>query len=145
MSRAYNTLLTRAQEERLHLLMEECGETVQAASKVLRHGYASVNPLRYDTRRDNRMDLEKECGHVRHSMIRLCEAGDLNRVAIHDAAEAKATEVEQWLHFQGSATISKSDMQNELLVSLKAVVAVADRNTVEFERARAVIAKAEGR
>ena len=33
----------------------------------------------------------------------------------------------------------------DLLEALKAVVAVADRKTVEFERARAAIAKAEGR
>lgn len=33
----------------------------------------------------------------------------------------------------------------EMLATLKAVVAVADRDTVEFRQARAAIAKAEGR
>ncbi len=33
-----------AEAERLALLIEECGEVVQAASKVLRHGYKSYDP-----------------------------------------------------------------------------------------------------
>lgn len=33
----------------------------------------------------------------------------------------------------------------DLLEALKAVVAIADRKTIEFDKARAAIAKAEGR
>lgn len=35
--------------------------------------------------------------------------------------------------------------KTELLGALKSVVAIADRKTVEFDRARAAIARAEGR
>lgn len=38
-----------------------------------------------------------------------------------------------------------SEAAPELLEALKGVVRVADRKTVEFDRARAAIAKAEGR
>lgn len=38
---------------------------------------------------------------------------------------------------------TNAESNKELLEALKAVVAVADRNTVEFDRARAAIAKAE--
>jgi NTP pyrophosphatase (non-canonical NTP hydrolase) len=32
------------QEERLYMLIEECGEVIQAATKVLRHGWYSTDP-----------------------------------------------------------------------------------------------------
>ena len=35
---------TAAEAERLHMLMEECGEVIQAAAKVLRHGYECYHP-----------------------------------------------------------------------------------------------------
>lgn len=36
--------LTPAQAERLAMLIEECGEVIQIAGKVLRHGYDSYHP-----------------------------------------------------------------------------------------------------
>ena len=39
----YKTL-SAAESERLALLIEECGEVIQAATKVLRHGYESFHP-----------------------------------------------------------------------------------------------------
>jgi NTP pyrophosphatase (non-canonical NTP hydrolase) len=36
--------LTDAEAERLAMLIEECGEVIQAATKVLRHGYESFHP-----------------------------------------------------------------------------------------------------
>src|SRR5579872_899269 len=41
--------LTPAQIERLALLAEECGEVMQAVSKILRHGYESRNPFRHQS------------------------------------------------------------------------------------------------
>lgn len=38
--------LTTAQAERLAMLAEECGEVIQAVSKILRHGYNSAHPDR---------------------------------------------------------------------------------------------------
>lgn len=37
--------LTKAQEERLHYLIEECSEVIKACTKTLRHGYQSYNPF----------------------------------------------------------------------------------------------------
>lgn len=37
--------LTPAEQERLVMLAEECGEVIQAVTKVLRHGYESCNPF----------------------------------------------------------------------------------------------------
>ena len=98
MTEASNNL-TPAESERLALLAEELSEAVQAVCKVLRHGYESFNPFDPD-RVTNRRSLEIELGHVRHAMIRLCEAGDLEKRAIHDSADAKRASVAQWLHHQ---------------------------------------------
>lgn len=45
---------------------------------------------------------------------------------------------------EGRANAHVFAAASDLLEALKAVVAVADRNTVEFDRARAAIAKADG-
>lgn len=87
--------LTPAEAERLALLAEEMGEAIQAIGKVLRHGYESRHPEGGPT---NRETLERECGDVRHAMIRLCDAGDLSKQRIHDCADMKAKTVSRYLH-----------------------------------------------
>lgn len=96
MDNHYNNL-TPAEAERLTLLSEECAEVIQAIGKIQRHGYSSCHP---ETRIGNRLALEKECGHVRHAMIRLCSAGDLSKEEIHAQADAKAVNVKPYLHHQ---------------------------------------------
>lgn len=100
MSRPFSTKLSPAEVERLALLAEECGEVVQVVGKILRHGYKSVHP---NGGPNNRRLLEQECGDVRHAMIRMCEAGDLAKQVIHDAADHKAEVVERYLHHQPRA------------------------------------------
>jgi NTP pyrophosphatase (non-canonical NTP hydrolase) len=89
--------LSPAEAERLALLAEEMGEAIQAIGKVLRHGYESSHP---DGGPTNREALERELGDVRHCMIRLCHAGDLDKDAIHAHADAKAINVAKYLHEQ---------------------------------------------
>lgn len=91
--------LNPAEVERLSLLFEEMGEAIQAIGKVMRHGYESYHPTKPGAM-TNRGDLQKELGHVRHAMIRLCDAGDLSKEAIHKAADAKAISVVDYLHHQ---------------------------------------------
>lgn len=50
--------LTPAETERLAILAEECGETIQVIGKILRHGYESFHPKDYAT--TNRTLLENE-------------------------------------------------------------------------------------
>lgn len=89
--------LTPAETERLAVLSEEMGEAIQVIGKILRHGYVSTHP---NGGPNNRRLLEKELGDVRHAMIRMCEAGDLNKDTIHAEAEAKRETVEKYLHHQ---------------------------------------------
>ena len=89
--------LTHAELERLAILAEECGEVIQAVNKIIRHGYERYHP---DHAENNRYDLEKECGDVRHAMIRLCDAGDLDKQGIHNKADYKAKSILNYLHHQ---------------------------------------------
>lgn len=45
MEKHFNNL-TPAQAERLAMLIEECGEVIQVAGKILRHGYDNYHPDR---------------------------------------------------------------------------------------------------
>lgn len=55
--------LTPAEAERLAILAEECGEVIQAVTKILRHGYDSYHP-----------DQEKDIPELRYT----------NRQKLHD-------------------------------------------------------------
>jgi hypothetical protein len=98
MSGGHFNQLTPAELERLSLLMEEMGEALQVIGKIQRHGYESSHPDNPAV--TNRELLQKELGHVRHAMIRLCDAGDLDKSAIHESADIKAFKVERYLHHQ---------------------------------------------
>lgn len=89
--------LTPAEAERLALLAEECGEVIQAIGKILRHGYESTHP---DGGPTNREALERECGDLRHAVLRLQKEGDLSVRAIHGWSNAKAQNIERYLHHQ---------------------------------------------
>ena len=91
--------LSPAETERLAILIEEMGEAIQAACKILRHGYEKGDPTRQKFI-TNRQWLETELGHVRNSMIMLCECGDLSKGNIHASAEAKKISISKWTHHQ---------------------------------------------
>ena len=89
--------LTPGEAERLALLAEELGESIQAIGKILRHGYESRHPNGGPT---NRKTLESELGDVMCAVNKLCDAGDLSSSAIALGAEMKTVRVEQYLHHQ---------------------------------------------
>lgn len=60
MKTIFYTGLTKAEEEMFTILMEECGEIVQAASKIKRHGLTSRHPRLPEI--NNMEHLQKECG-----------------------------------------------------------------------------------
>jgi NTP pyrophosphatase (non-canonical NTP hydrolase) len=89
--------LSNSEAERLALLVEEMGEAAQSVGKILRHGYESAHP---DGGPNNRQSLERELGDVRHCMQRLAWSGDVSRQAVHDRADEKLIQVNQYLHHQ---------------------------------------------
>lgn len=93
--------LTKAETERLAMLSEELAESIQAVSKILRHGFQSFDPtVPKDQRMTNREALEKELGHVAHAVRRMYHKGDLNNAQIERAAIDKGLSINRWLHHQ---------------------------------------------
>lgn len=85
--------MTKAQVERLVLLIEEMGESIQAASKILRHGFESAGY-------DNRGQLEKELGHVLFAISLLSSSADIDTGKITESQIAKAKSIAPYLHHQ---------------------------------------------
>jgi len=97
--------LSKAQIERLAILVEELGEAQQAVGKILRHGYDSYNPL-LEPDSDgnpvtcNREDLEKELGDVYYAILMLRESKDVSWINILQRSEEKAEKIKPYLHHQ---------------------------------------------
>jgi NTP pyrophosphatase (non-canonical NTP hydrolase) len=87
--------LTDAEEERLHLLIEEMGEAIQAAGKVLRHGYESSHP-----NFKNRDSLEAELGDVFYAIALMLGEKDISQTHIEAWQKQKAQKIAQYLHHQ---------------------------------------------
>lgn len=89
---------TAQQYERIGILFEELGETLQALGKVQRHGFDSVNP--FEVRAGTNLEqLEREIGHVFAAMQLLTEVTDLSLVRISGHCEDKKRNVQKWLHY----------------------------------------------
>ena len=91
--------LSPAEAERLAFLIEECGEVIQAASKILRHGYDSFNPT-LDADVSNRDRLTIELGQVRAAMYLLHTSGDINEHREKVATLTKIRSVRHGMHHQ---------------------------------------------
>lgn len=90
--------LSPGQAERLALLIEELSEAIQAACKILRHGYDNFHPDIPEV--TNKFDLEKELGHVR-AAINLMLPSDLDEFTVDLYKTRKLKSVKQWMHHQG--------------------------------------------
>jgi NTP pyrophosphatase (non-canonical NTP hydrolase) len=102
--------LTPAQAERLAKLAEEAGEIVQAAMKILRHGYDSFNPDDPD-HEGNRAELERELGDLHAITGLMLERGDLHGVPLFGSEGAM-----RYMHHQ--ADEHRREPENRLLYSL---------------------------
>jgi len=91
--------LTPAETERLAILSEECGESVQIIGKILRHGFDSRNP-NDPNGKGNRELLEHELAHIQHMIDRMIRAGDLTLPGIYRAQVQKEESIQKYLHHQ---------------------------------------------
>jgi len=99
--------LTPAEAERLFVLMEEMGESIQAIGKILRHGYESCHP-NLDAVATNRRSLEQELGHVTYAVAMMWAAGDLSRPNIDAHTAAKSESIKPYLHHQPKEVTNES-------------------------------------
>lgn len=88
--------LSAAQIERLAILAEECGETVQATMKVVRRGYDRKHPRKPGP--TNRGHLEEEIGNVLNAVEMMVEAGDVRSKKIKESLESKRERVKKYLY-----------------------------------------------
>ncbi len=94
MSNEFSNNLTPAEVERLAVIIEECGEVIQAATKVLRHGYGSAHPV---SQVSNRNTLRREIVDLLAVLSIASRFGDHQIIAdeeIDDVIDRK----QQWLH-----------------------------------------------
>lgn len=91
--------LTPAEDERLALLLEECGEVIQIVGKIQRHGYESKAPSRpmSDT---NRLLLEHELGDLINAIQLMDRAKDVRWQEIDKQTQRKRNKVKKYLHHQ---------------------------------------------
>jgi NTP pyrophosphatase (non-canonical NTP hydrolase) len=87
--------LTPEQREILTLLVEECAEVIQAATKILRHGYDSYHP---SGRYDNRTTLEQELGDLTGVQSLLARSKEFNIENVGVFARDKLQRLRQWSH-----------------------------------------------
>lgn len=91
--------LTPAEAERLAFLIEECGEVIQAAAKILRHGYESYDPTD-NSKGTNRDMLGRELGNVDAVISLLQRGGDYQSKRLTEGARAKLRSLQHYAHHQ---------------------------------------------
>ncbi len=103
----FDTGLTDAERERLAILVEEAGEVIHIAMKILRHGYFSFHPD--NPYEDNRALLENELGHLDCAICRLVDEGDVDDEAIIDSSMEKEQTINKYLHYQNEVENGETD------------------------------------
>lgn len=91
--------LTSAEDERLAILLEECGEAIQVIGKINRHGYNNFDPTKLSPP-TNRQMLEKELADISVAMKMMIEACDLSAEAIAFHESVKRESIKPYLHHQ---------------------------------------------
>lgn len=84
--------------ERLALAIEEAGEFLQVAGKILRHGYDSRDPTD-PACPGNRALLEKEAGDILHAIDLLVRRGDLRQRKVEGRRRGRQALVARYLHW----------------------------------------------
>lgn len=88
--------LNPAEIERLSILSEECGEVIQAISKILRHGFESDNEGKLPV--SNRSHLAQEIGHVQFCIDWLVGASDVELIVIEQQRVLRPQRIQPYLH-----------------------------------------------
>lgn len=94
-----HTLPTKAENEMLDILQEECAEVIQAISKIKRHGWDSYNPdiLAAPTNQDHFSD---EVAQLLTVVGMLMGGNRLSEVRMGEEAKRKEANLKKYTHYQ---------------------------------------------
>lgn len=92
--------LTKAQQERLIKLMEECSEAIHVICKILQWGYDDIHPIENTC---NKEMLEKELGDLQFWVERLCSFNDLHVGTIEEYTKLKFKKAKIYTQYQPSS------------------------------------------
>lgn len=100
--------VTPAENERLAHLMGECGEVIQEASKILRHGYESWHPMEAH-RGSNRDRIRSELIDLMIAIDMMLDGGDIRPLPNCDMEEyqLKALVKSKYMHHQNLTPLDK--------------------------------------
>lgn len=91
--------LSDRQMEQLFCLSEECGETIQQVSKVLRHGLDSFSPFDED-KTTNKQNLSREVGNILCWIDFLVASNCLDYKTVVQSKEDKKVNCKPFMHYQ---------------------------------------------
>lgn len=107
---AFNNGLTKAQEERLEMLAEECAEVVKCCMKILRHGYHSYNPDDKDPSKPSNQDhLTREVADVYTVLFAMDLAGDFRVPFRSESRRESWLKKQRYTHHQKELNSSLRD------------------------------------
>jgi NTP pyrophosphatase (non-canonical NTP hydrolase) len=89
--------VTLEEVERLTLLIEECAEVTQRATKIIRYGYQSKHPT---GDYDNKELLEQELGDLVGIIDLMATNGDISTDAVKVHRGAKLARLPKWLQLK---------------------------------------------
>jgi NTP pyrophosphatase (non-canonical NTP hydrolase) len=89
--------LSESQTERLAILTEEMGESLQIIGKITRHGLLSKDPTKIDSPTNQQL-LEKELSDVIYGINLLINSKDLDLDEIIRHCEEKGVNLQKYLH-----------------------------------------------
>lgn len=90
--------MSKAELERLAILVEECAEIQQIAMKIIRHGYESYHPEDI-SKTSNRKLLSNELGDLVFAMALMFTNKDIKEEDVQEAKWDKKHRIQKYLHF----------------------------------------------
>ena len=108
--------LTAAEDERLALLLEQLGESIQIIGKIQRHGYESYSPdFPAPHGPSNRDRLVHELGDVLMAIDFLVSNDDIDYAELQDRVRVKSVKVWNWLHEQSSFSTKQGKLTSDFI------------------------------
>ena len=102
--------LSRAETERLALIISACSAVNHACSQIIRHGYESANDNPGNVLMTNRECFEIKVGELQYLIDYMVANKDIDREKVIQAALAKGVRLPFWTHHQKESQAVNSEI-----------------------------------